>query len=62
MAYLDGVLAKDDFLAGSAFSMADITAFAGLAFADFAEVEIPATLTHLHAWRARIAARPSVAG
>ena len=61
MAYLDSVLADSDYLAGDAFSIADITAFAGLAFSDFANVEIPAGLTHLHAWRARIAAHPSIA-
>jgi glutathione S-transferase len=41
--------------------MADITAFAGLAFADFAKIEVPENLTHLKAWRERVAARPSVA-
>lgn len=61
MAYLDSVLADEDYLAGDAFSVADITAFAGLAFADFAKVEIPATLENLQEWRARVAARPSVA-
>ena len=59
MRYLDSVLAQSPYLAGEAFTMADITAFAGLAFADFANVEIPAELTHLTQWRARIAARPS---
>ena len=62
MAYLDGLLADNDYLAGSEFSMADITAFAGLAFADFAKVEIPANLTNLIAWRERVAGRPSIAG
>lgn len=62
MAYLDEVLADNEYLVGSKFSMADITAFAGLAFADFAEVEIPETLSNLHAWRAKVAARPSIAG
>lgn len=61
MVYLDSVLAKTAFLAGDRFSMADITAFAGLAFADLAEVPIPDRLTHLTAWRSRIAARPSIA-
>ncbi|MCR9214973.1 MAG: glutathione S-transferase [Proteobacteria bacterium] len=61
MRYLDEVLASNTYLAGDAFSMADITAFAGLAFADFAEIEIPAELTHLAAWRQRVAARPSCA-
>lgn len=62
MAYLDEVLADNEFLAGSKFSMADITAFAGLVFADFAEVEVPETLTNLRAWRAKVSARPSIAG
>ena len=62
MAYLNDVLGENDYLAGDQFSMADITAFAGLAFADFAKVEIPEELTHLAAWRAKVAARPSVAG
>ena len=61
MRYLDDVLATDAYLAGDTFSVADITAFAGLAFADFAKVEIPDDLTHLKAWRERVAARPSIA-
>ncbi len=61
MAYLDGVLADNDWLAGESFSMADITAFAGLAFADLAKVDIPAELTNLSSWRARVAQRPSMA-
>lgn len=60
MAYLDGVLADNDWLAGESFSMADITAFAGLAFADLAKVDIPAELTNLSSWRARVAQRPSM--
>ena len=62
MAYLDSVLSNSEFLAGDSFSVADITAFAGLAFADFAEIEIPAHLKHLMAWRETVAARASVAG
>lgn len=62
MGYLDDVLADNAFLAGDKFSMADITAFAGLAFADFAKVDIPASLSNLTAWRAKVAARPSIAG
>lgn len=62
MAYLDEVLEENEFLAGSEFSMADITAFAGLAFADFAKVEIPENLLNLNAWRAKVAARPSITG
>ncbi len=62
MRYFDGVLAKQDYVAGDAFSMADITAFAGLAFADFAKIEIPSDCANLLAWRAKVASRPSVAG
>ena len=61
MTYLDGVLSTSDFLAGDQFSMADITAFAGLAFADFAKVDIPENLHKLIKWRAQMAQRPSIA-
>ncbi len=61
MAYLNDILAKTPFLAGNNFSMADITAFAGLGFADFAKIEIPSNLTNLAAWREKVAARPSLA-
>ena len=44
MVYLDEVLAANDFVAGDRFSIADITAFAGLVFANFAKVEIPVSL------------------
>ncbi len=62
MRYLDSVLAESDYVAGNNFTMADITAFAGLAFADFAQVEIPSDLNNLQAWRERVAARPSCGG
>lgn len=61
MRYLDGVLADQPFVAGEAFSVADITAFAGLVFADFAGIEIPEELSRLSAWRKMVSARPSVA-
>ena len=35
--YLDEVLGKQPYLAGERFTVADITAFAGLAIADFAK-------------------------
>ncbi|MEM8726265.1 MAG: glutathione S-transferase [Pseudomonadota bacterium] len=57
MRYLDEVLASQPYLAGDTYSMADITAFAGLAFADFAKVEIPSELENLREWRGRAAAR-----
>jgi glutathione S-transferase len=60
MRYLDRVLDKQTFVAGDHFSMADITAFAGLVFADVAKIAIPAELTNLLCWPGNIAARPSV--
>ena len=62
MRYLDGVLADQPYLAGDDFTVADITAFAGLAFADFAKVDVPAECTNLMAWRERVAQRPSAGG
>ncbi len=61
MRYLDGVLRQRPYLAGEQFSMADITAFAGLAYADFAQIEIPEDLSALVDWRTRVEQRPSVA-
>jgi glutathione S-transferase len=49
------------YMAGEAFTMADISAMAGLSYAGCAGIEIPAGLTHLAAWRERVDARPSVA-
>ena len=60
MHYLDSVLEQQDYLAGHTFSMADVTAFAGLAFADFAKIDIPDQLGHLKAWREKVASRPSI--
>ena len=62
MAYFDGVLANSDYVAGDEFTMADITVFAGLAFADFAKIELPPECSHLKAWRQKVASRPSMRG
>ena len=62
MKYLDGVLEQSDFVAGETFTMADITVFAGLAFADFAEIAIPGQCPSLLAWREKVNQRPSIAG
>lgn len=61
MRYLDSVLADQPYLAGNSFTMADITAYAGLGFADFAGIEIPGELKNLLDWRGRVAERPSAA-
>jgi len=62
MQYFDDVLANQPYIAGDTFTMADITVFAGLAFADFAKVDIPVECTNLVAWRERVSKRPSIAG
>ncbi len=60
MAYFDTVLKSSPFVAGETFSIADITVFAGLAFADAAGLSIADALTALKSWRARVAELPSV--
>ncbi len=62
MSYFDTVLARDDHVAGANYSMADITLFVGLGYADFAKIGVPSEYRHLHAWRARIARRRAIAG
>ncbi len=62
MRYLDRVLAEQPFVAGEDFSMADITNFAGLAFADFASIDVPADCANLNAWYKKVAERPSIKG
>jgi glutathione S-transferase len=60
MRYLDQTLAAQPFLAGDRFTMVDITAFAGLAYAGFGKIEVPAGLDRLTTWRERVASRASV--
>ena len=62
MRYLDKVLADQPYIAGDDFSVADITAFAGLAFADFAKIDVPVDCANLKAWHQKVAQRPSIAG
>jgi glutathione S-transferase len=59
--YLDQVLARQPFLAGNDFTMADITAFAGLVYAAIAKIDVPGELNNLRFWHQRVASRPSVA-
>ncbi|MBG7621126.1 glutathione S-transferase [Herbaspirillum sp. AP02] len=60
MRYFDGVLRGQSFIAGENFSMADITVFAGLAFADAAGIPIDEALTALHQWRVKVLELPAV--
>jgi glutathione S-transferase len=48
------------FVAGDAFSMADITVIGGLIFAGLVELPVPAECDSLQAWYARMQERPSV--
>jgi glutathione S-transferase len=60
MKYFNEVLKKQKYIAGEEFSMADITVFAGLSFADFAKIKVSSELKNLSSWRERIATRASI--
>lgn len=59
MRVLDKELAGREFIAGDAFSLADITAICVIDFGKVAKVAVPEGLTHLNRWRAAVSARPS---
>ena len=59
--YFDGALEGREFLAGEAYSVADILLLCTADFAGFVGMAVPADLTHLQAWHARVSARPSAA-
>ena len=58
--YFDTVLTSSPFVAGDTFSLADITVFAGLMFADVAGISSADGYAALNAWRAKVAEIPSV--
>jgi glutathione S-transferase len=60
MHYFDEVLQQQPYIAGEAFSMADIAVIGGLIFADLLDLPTPAGCDSLRAWYARMNARPSV--
>lgn len=60
MRYFDTVLRQQPFVAGQAFSMADITLIGGLIFAGLVELPVPDECDALLAWYARMQQRPSV--
>ncbi len=60
MHYFDGILARQPFVSGEAFSMADITLIGGLIFAGIVKLPVPAACGALQAWYARMQQRPSV--
>lgn len=55
---LDGLLADRPFVAGDAYSVADITAFVSVDFAGWVKMAIPDGATHLRRWHDAIKARP----
>jgi glutathione S-transferase len=59
--WLDRELAERPFVAGEAYSMADICALTTIDFADWIGLPVPDERTHVKAWRARVTARPSAA-
>ncbi|AMA58188.1 glutathione S-transferase [Bradyrhizobium sp. CCGE-LA001] len=60
MRYFDSVLRQQPFVAGEAFSMADITVVGGLIFASLVKLPVPVECEALAAWYARMQQRPSV--
>ena len=60
MRYFDGVLRGRPFVAGDAFSMADIALIGGMIFADLVKLPIPEGCDALREWYGRMQARPSV--
>jgi glutathione S-transferase len=56
---LDKLLASQPYIAGDRFTVADITALAGVAFGGFCQIKIPETANHLQAWHDRMQQRPS---
>jgi len=60
MHYFNDVLEKQPFVAGDAFSMADITTIGGLIFAELVDVPVPQECGALRVWYARMQERPSV--
>jgi len=57
----DTVFADRPFLAGEAYSMADIILLTTIDFGSFIGVELPDNVPHLKGWHERVTARPSAA-
>lgn len=61
MAWLDGELAGQTYIAGERFTVADITAVTAFDLGKVAKIRIPEKLQNLSKWYATVSARPSVA-
>jgi glutathione S-transferase len=60
MGYFDDILTRQPFIAGAAFSMADITVIAGMIFAELVKLPVPPEYQALAAWYETMKQRPSV--
>lgn len=60
MHWMDNILGQNNFLAGDRLTIADITGFAGLAFAGFAEISIPDDCENLKNWHQNLLSRPTM--
>lgn len=61
MLQLNDRLAENDFIAGDAFSIADITALCAVDFAAALDIQIPDNCHHLERWHAAVSQRQSAA-
>jgi glutathione S-transferase len=61
LALLNNELTIRMFIAGDAFSVADISALVAVDFMKPAKLVVPEELTHLRRWHAQVSARPSAA-
>lgn len=59
LAMLDQQLAANTFVAGDAYSVADITALVAVDFMRPARITLPPELKHVARWHAEVSARPS---
>ncbi len=57
--HMDARLAESRFIAGDAFTIADITAFVTIGFAGRVDVGVPDSCPHVARWHDEVAARPS---
>jgi len=61
LALLNQTLAHHSFVAGDAFSIADITALCAIDFMKPTRLKVPNEMIHLLRWHAEVSARPSAA-
>ena len=59
LAWLDGELAKREFIAGDRYTLADITALCAVDFGRISNIRISPDQKNLERWHATISARPS---